>query len=46
MSAVSLCYEFCARTHAGKVRTNNEDAVSIDALSQLALLADGMLQRG
>ena len=42
MSAVSLCYEFCARTHAGKVRTNNEDAVSVDALSQLALLADGM----
>ena len=42
MSAASLCYEFCARTHAGKVRTNNEDAVSVDALAQLALLADGM----
>lgn len=42
MSAVSLSYEFCARTHTGRVRRNNEDAVGVDLQSQLAMLADGM----
>ncbi|MGP1629738.1 MAG: Stp1/IreP family PP2C-type Ser/Thr phosphatase [Giesbergeria sp.] len=42
MSAASMIYEFCARTDTGRVRTNNEDAVSVDSLAQLALLADGM----
>lgn len=35
-------YEFCARTDPGRVRTNNEDAVSIDTQAQIAVLADGM----
>ena len=35
-------YEFFARTDCGRVRANNEDAVSIDAQAQLAVLADGM----
>lgn len=42
MSAVSLSYEFCARTDTGRVRKNNEDAVGVDVQAQLALLADGM----
>lgn len=42
MSAASLSYEFCARTDTGRVRTNNEDAVGVDAQAQLAVLADGM----
>ncbi len=41
MAAV-IHYEFVACTHAGRVRGNNEDAVEIDPVSQLALLADGM----
>lgn len=35
-------FEFVASTHAGRVRANNEDAVEIDPISQIALLADGM----
>ncbi len=35
-------YQFCAATHAGRVRGNNEDAVDVDTAGQLALLADGM----
>lgn len=42
MSTASLSYEFCARTDTGRVRANNEDAVGVDPLAQLALLADGM----
>jgi len=42
MSAVSLSYEFCARTDTGRVRANNEDAVGVDSQAQLAMLADGM----
>ena len=35
-------YEFFARTDCGLVRTNNEDAVSIDPQTKVAVLADGM----
>ena len=35
-------YEFFARTDTGRVRSNNEDAVSIDAQANIAVLADGM----
>ena len=35
-------YEFCARTDPGRVRTNNEDAVSVDTQAHIAVLADGM----
>lgn len=35
-------YEFCARTDPGIVRSNNEDAVTFDVTTQLAILADGM----
>lgn len=42
MTAARLAYEFCARTDPGRVRANNEDAVSVDPQAQLALLADGM----
>ena len=35
-------YDFFARTDCGRVRTNNEDAVSIDAQANIAVLADGM----
>ena len=35
-------YEFCARTDTGRVRTNNEDAVSVDVQARIAVLADGM----
>lgn len=35
-------YEFCARTDPGRVRTNNEDAVSVDPQAHIAVLADGM----
>ncbi len=37
-----LSYQFHSRTHVGRVRENNEDAVAFDAAAQLALLADGM----
>ncbi|MBX9834992.1 MAG: Stp1/IreP family PP2C-type Ser/Thr phosphatase [Burkholderiaceae bacterium] len=35
-------YDFFARTDCGLVRANNEDAVSVDAGANLAVLADGM----
>ena len=35
-------YEFFARTDCGRVRSNNEDAVTIDAEANIAVLADGM----
>ena len=35
-------YEFCARTDPGRVRANNEDAVSVDTQARIAVLADGM----
>lgn len=35
-------YSYSARTHAGKVRANNEDAIAFDADTGVALLADGM----
>ena len=35
-------YEFCAHTDPGRVRTNNEDAVSVDTHACIAVLADGM----
>ena len=35
-------YEFFARTDCGRVRSNNEDAVSVDAEANVAVLADGM----
>lgn len=35
-------YDFFASTDCGRVRSNNEDAVSIDAQAQIAVLADGM----
>lgn len=34
--------EFSARTDVGRVRTNNEDAVHVDAARRLVVLADGM----
>ncbi len=43
MSASSpLAYEFCALTDQGRVRSNNEDAVTVDVAGQVAVLADGM----
>ena len=41
-AATSMTYEFSALTDKGRVRTNNEDAVTIDADAQVAILADGM----
>ena len=35
-------YEFCAQTHPGLLRDNNEDAVAFDDSCGLAILADGM----
>ena len=35
-------YEFFAHTDTGRVRSNNEDAVSFDPEGQIAVLADGM----
>lgn len=39
---MSRKYTYCARTDTGLVRTNNEDALAFDELSQTAVLADGM----
>ena len=38
----TMKYEFSARTDRGRVRANNEDAVSVDRHAQVAVLADGM----
>jgi len=35
-------YDFCTRTDAGRVRSNNEDAVLVDEALCLGILADGM----
>lgn len=35
-------YEFFAQTDAGRVRSNNEDAIAWDAATQIGLVADGM----
>ena len=37
-----MLYEFCAHTDTGLVRANNEDSVVFDAVTRLAILADGM----
>jgi protein phosphatase len=37
-----MSYEFTSAIDAGRARSNNEDAVIIDELSGLAVLADGM----
>ncbi len=37
-----MIYQFCAHTDPGLVRENNEDSVTFDASSGLAVLADGM----
>lgn len=37
-----MTYDFCTLTDTGRVRTNNEDAVSFDPQTQVAVLADGM----
>lgn len=35
-------YEFCAQTHTGLVRENNEDALAFDRDTNVVVLADGM----
>lgn len=35
-------YTFCAQTHPGRARSNNEDSVAYDDAAHLAVLADGM----
>ena len=35
-------YTFCSQIDPGRVRANNEDSVAVDAVTQLAVLADGM----
>ena len=35
-------YEYCSCTDPGRVRTNNEDFVSVDTQAQVGVLADGM----
>lgn len=42
MPLQSMIYEFTALTDRGRVRANNEDAVAVDAETQIAILADGM----
>lgn len=39
---LSMNYEFFALTHPGQVRENNEDAVSVDSVRRIVVLADGM----
>jgi serine/threonine protein phosphatase PrpC len=41
MTGLSISYQFCALTDPGRVRAN-EDAVTVDPVAQLAVLADGM----
>ena len=41
-SPKSMTYEFFAQTDRGRVRANNEDAVTVDRDTQVAILADGM----
>ena len=37
-----MMYEICTDTDAGMIRENNEDAVAVDSLTGLCILADGM----
>jgi PPM family protein phosphatase len=37
-----MSYEFCTHTDPGLMRENNEDAVTFDGETRLAILADGM----
>jgi PPM family protein phosphatase len=37
-----MIYTFCALTDTGRIRSNNEDAVSFDEQAGLGILADGM----
>lgn len=37
-----MTYEFCANTHPGLARENNEDSVTFDEMAQIGVLADGM----
>lgn len=37
-----MIYEICTETDPGLTRDNNEDAVAVDALTGLCILADGM----
>jgi PPM family protein phosphatase len=37
-----MIYEFCTRTDPGLARENNEDSVTFDEATRLAILADGM----
>jgi len=41
-SAGKMIYEFCTLTDPGLTRDNNEDAIAVDALTGLCILADGM----
>lgn len=40
--ATMIFYEFCSQTDPGLLRDNNEDAVTFDEETRLAVLADGM----
>ena len=40
--AGNMIYEICTLTDPGLTRDNNEDAIAIDALTGLCILADGM----
>lgn len=37
-----MMYQFCAKSHPGRARENNEDSVTFDAATQTMVLADGM----
>ena len=37
-----MTYEFCAQSHPGLARENNEDSVAFEAAAGLGVLADGM----
>ena len=37
-----MIYEFCTQTDPGLARENNEDAVAVDSVTRLCVLADGM----
>ena len=39
---LTMNYDYAALTDTGRMRENNEDSVSFDAVAGLAVLADGM----